>query len=496
MRAKIGLFAAVSLGGLAVWGCAPTGSAVSSPTLAQGAAGCEAVSANALGASNAAGKWIAADAAKGLPAYCEVTATLSPVAGSAIGVVYRLPEGWNGKVLGLGGGGWAGNVTLDAATPGLTARYATAQTDGGHASTAPFENQWVSNPIQAEDFAYRAIHEMTKAGKKLVASYYGRKQDRAYFHGCSTGGRMALMEAQRFPDDYDAIIAMAPVYTLQTQSSAVLRNNSFAAPGAALGTEGAAAASKAALAACDAKDGVTDGVIADPRSCRFDPASTPGLSVPQVAALRTAYDGVRGPDGSWVQLPLSRGGEAGWGAFVAINGDRKEFSNGGGTGGLLPVLFPGKTVDLNAFTPAEVVEARRSAFAAMYEAKDPNLSPFFAKGGRLLLWHGESDPGPSPVATIEYAEAVKSASPRAAQSMRLFLAPGVGHCAGGPGPDQIDPVTVLDRWVDSGNAPEQITARKADGSVVRPLCAWPKVARFDGSGDVNDPSNYSCVARD
>jgi len=458
---------------------------------------CATITPATLGATEADARWIPADEASQLPGYCEVMATLSPVPGSAIGVVYRLPKGWNGKLLGLGGGGWAGNVTLEAATPGLAAHYATAQTDGGHPSTALFETEWVSDPVQAEDFSHRAIHEMTVAGKKLIAGFYRREQDRSYFHGCSTGGRMALMEAQRYPLDYDAIVSMAPVYSLQVQTSAVMRNNLFAQPGAAPGTAGLALAAQGALDACDVKDGVVDGIIADPRACRWDPRSEDGLTSAQQAALRVAYDGVRAPDGSWAQHPMSRGGEAEWGAFVAINGDHDEFSNGGGINGLLPVLFPGKSVDIKAMTPAQVVEARSSAFAKMYEATAPDLSAFFGRGGKLLMWHGESDPGPSPVATIEYVEAAKRADPvGSAQGMRLFLAPGVGHCSGGPGADQVDMLSALDAWLGSGLPPERLIASRTDGPMVRPLCAWPLVAHYGGAGDVNDPVNYRCIARD
>jgi feruloyl esterase len=237
-------------------------------------------------------------------------------------------------------------------------------------------------------------------------------------------------------------------------------------------------------------------VIADPRSCNFDPGTVAGLTAVQASALRTAYEGVRASDGSWVQWPMSRGGEADWGLFVAINGDWKEFSNGGGYGGLLPVLYPGKAVDIHALTPAQVVEARKSAFAQMYEAKDPNLSQFFARGGKLLLWHGENDPGPSPVGTIDYFEAAKKADPSgAANGLRLFLDPGVGHCGGGPGADQLPLLEELDSWLTTGKAPETMIAKKADGSMVRPLCAWPQVAQYGGSGDVNDPKNYRCIAR-
>ncbi|MBO9604190.1 MAG: tannase/feruloyl esterase family alpha/beta hydrolase [Novosphingobium sp.] len=490
MLKAIGISGALVLGAGLLSSCSTAHADVATA----GSGQCDVATAAALGGSNAGAKWIAGEGA--VPAYCEISATLSPEPGSTIGVVYRLPEGWNGKILGLGGGGWAGNVTLDAAKPGLIAHYATAQTDGGHASAAPFENAWVVEEPKAKDFSWRAIHEMTVAGKTLLTAYYGRGQDKAYFQGCSTGGRMALMEAQRFPADYDAIIAGAPVYTLQTQTSAVFRNNSFAMPSAAIGTDGAAKIAAAALAQCDAKDGVKDGVIADPRACSFDPASVPGLTPEQVKAVRTAYSGVRAADGSWVQWPMSRGGEADWHMFVAVNGDWKEFSNGGGFGGLLPVLFPGSIVDKHALTADQVVQARQSAFARMYEAKDPNLAPFFQRGGKLLMWHGESDPGPSPVGTIDYVEAVRKADAAgAANGLRLFLAPGVDHCGGGPGADQLPLLEQLDSWLTTGKAPETMVATRADGSMVRPLCAWPKVAQFGGSGDPNDPKNYRCIDR-
>ena len=500
-----------AISALLVLGAGPLAACSQGGTLAdtQGASLCEAIVNNEeAGLAGAEAQWVKAEAETELPAFCEVSATLSPVEGSAIGVVYRLPETWNGRMLGLGGGGWAGDVTIESAVRGLKAGYATAQTDGGNTGTGVFENQWVSDdPVKAEDFSYRAIHEMTVAGKQLVGAYYGRGHERAYFQGCSTGGRMALMEAQRFPADYDAIISMAPVYTLQVQSSSVMRNNLFAGE-AALGEASAKLASDAVLSACDAADGIEDGVIADPRSCNWDPgelacpAGGAGegetcLTRPQVAALRTAYRGVRAADGSWAQLPLSRGGEAGWAAFIATDGSGKEFSNGGGTPGIAPLLWGEDQPDLAQLSPRDVMRGRDSEFAAMYEADDPDLSAFFGRGGKLLLWHGESDPGPSPVGTIDYAERVAKAVPElAGDSMRLFLAPGVGHCAGGPGADQVDTLAALDQWLASGTAPDRLIATRLDGSMTRPLCAWPQVARYRGEGDANAPASYECVARD
>ncbi|HZV18072.1 MAG TPA: tannase/feruloyl esterase family alpha/beta hydrolase [Sphingobium sp.] len=493
----IGLLASAAFGG----------ALGATPAAAQGDDGarCEAVTGAMFDASNVTALYVDADAHNGLPAYCEVKGTLHPTAGSSIGVVYRLPVGWNGKLLGIGGGGWAGNVTLMAASEGLKQLYATAQTDGGHPSTEVWDNSWAANADAATDFAYRAINRMTVAGKALVKSYYGRAQDRAYFNGCSTGGRMALMEAQRFAEDYDGIIAGAPVYSLQVQSSAVLRNNGFAKPGAGFTPALLKLVNDSVLKACDAKDGLADGLIAQPRACGWKPAvlaCKPGqaadtcLSKVQVSALDTMYAGIRAPDGSWAQLPLSKGGETLWSMFINTSGGGTTQSTGGGMPGLTKLLFGDRQVDFSRLDPnTDVPEARASAFARMYEATNPDLSAFFARGGRLILWHGESDPGPSPVGTLDYAKAVAKADAKgAAEHLRTYLLPGVGHCRGGSGADLVDWLGALDAWVDKGQAPGTLIATRDDKSKTRPVCVWPQVAHYSGKGDANDPASWHCVA--
>jgi feruloyl esterase len=490
--------AALAAGCMAQQDSAP--SAASFPALA-GADRCAAVSPTMLGAAEAGGRWV--EEADGLPGFCEVNATLSPVAGSEIGVVYRLPGSWNGKVLGFGGGGWIGNIALQTASEGLRKGYATLQTDGGHPIGNVWDNSWAADPEKAKDFSYRAIHEMTVAGKKLVGAYYGQPHRRAYYQGCSTGGRMGLMEAQRYPNDYDLISAGAPVYTLQTQTSAVLRNQTFARNAGGFTAADLQLAQSAALAACDALDGLEDGLINDPRQCRWDPGeiqctgakTDTCLSAPQVAALRTAYEGIRAPDGEWAMLPMSRGGEAGWAAFVGTAGTGEDATNGGGLAGLWPIIFEGRPVDLAGMTLQDVMQVRRSQFAQWYEAKDPDLRPFFRAGGKLLLWHGENDAGPSPVGTNDYARAVLARTPAASSQMRYFLYPGVGHCAGGPGADQVRVLDALEAWDETGVAPDVLIGTKADGSLTRPHCAWPNVARYRGSGEANDPASWQCVAR-
>jgi feruloyl esterase len=496
----IGLAATVSLVALA--GCTKVSDsdAAAPATLLAGAAECAAVTPAMLGATSASGKWVPTDPAAGLPGFCEVTATLAPVAGSTIGVIYRLPASWNGKLLGSGGGGWIGNTGLQAAAEGLRKGYATAQTDAGHPIGDVWDNSWTANPVAAADFSYRGIHEMTVAGKKLVAAYYGAPHRLAYYQGCSTGGRMGLMEAQRYPDDYDAMSVGAPVYTLQVQTSAVLRNNLFHQDGAGFTAEDLSLANKSALAACDADDGLKDGLINNPRQCSWDPKTiecsgaknATCLAPAQVTALRAAYDGVKDPDGEWAMLPMSRGGELGWGAFIATDGSGVDPSGGGGLRGLLPLIFGETQPDLATFTLANVQTVRGSPFAQMYEAKNPDLAKFFGNGGKLLVWHGESDQGPSPVGTEDYVRAVQAKSPAAADSLRYFALPGVGHCRGGNGADQTELLDALDRWAETGTAPETLLGTRADGTVSRPLCAWPKVAHYKGKGNPNQPANWEC----
>jgi len=444
-------------------------------------------------------------AADGLPAFCEVSGTLHPVDGSNIGVVYRLPENWDGTVLGIGGGAWLGNTTLMAARDGLLKGFATMQTNGGHTSTDAWGNNWVINPVQAEDFSHRAIHSMTDTGKRVAAAYYNRAHDTAIYSGCSTGGRMGLMEAQRYPADYDAVIVGAPVYTLQVQTSAVFRNQTFAQPQAAFTMPELQMVQEAAIAACDANDGLEDGLINNPRACSWQPRTLqcqPGenegcLSPQQVDALNTLYSGRRAADGSFMMHPMSKGGEAAWGFFNRADGSGQNAdpTRGGGLMGLQPVIFGARSVDWEQFSEANYMTVRNSDFAEMYEAKNPDLSAFFERGGRLMLWHGENDAGPSPVLSNDYARAVYAQNPEAGTQFSYYLVPGMGHCAGGPGADQIDYLGAMQDWMDTGSAPERLIGGKADSDLVRPHCGWPNVARFEGEGDPNDPSSWSCVPR-
>jgi feruloyl esterase len=459
-----------------------------------------------------AAKMVAADESKKLPAFCEVTASVKPVEGSNITVVYRMPDAWNGKVLGLGGGGWAGNIRLDSATQGLSKGFATAQTNGGHDVNNVWDTAWAVNPEAAKDFSYRAIHVMTDLGKQVVARYYGQPHKRAYFQGCSTGGRQALMEVQRFPKDYDGVISGAPVYTLATQTTSVVRNQLFMNADATLTAAQLDRLNKAALAACDGKDGLVDGVVTDPRTCEFDPAplqcadgqkDAACLSASQLKAVRALYAGKKTPAGETVSYGLTRGSEAGWALFISTSAlaDRAKFLNGpagAGLGGLRAQIFGNPDFDLPAFNPdRDYRTVRDSRFAAEYEAKDPDISPFVNAGGKLLLWHGVDDPGPSMLATIEYYEQMKATTAAKVKdldsSARLFLLPGVYHCRGGPGADDFDAVAALDRWVEQGQAPNAMKATRSSAPALsRPVCQYPTLPRYNGKGDPGVAESFHC----
>ena len=447
-----------------------------------------------------------------VPAFCEVHATLSPVPGSHIGAVYRLPVNWNGKVLGIGGGGFAGNVTLNAAAEGLSRGYAIVQNDLGHESTGALDPAWtIKAPGQPNveaivDFGHRATHVATDVGKKLVTSFYGRAPQHTYWQGCSTGGRQGLAEVQRYPNDYDGVIAGAPVYTPLVYSNAILRVQAFhKTPASNLLPEHVPLIQKAVLAACDGKDGIADGIITDPRSCTWDPgelackgaASASCLTQAQVETVRRVYAGVKTKDGKFAAMPLMRGGESDWVARMIGTKEQPQGLNSVlGAPFMSYIVKSDPAYDIMTFDPERDMKALSSGLAAEVHQQNPDISAFVNRGGKLLLWHGFNDPGPSPLSTIEYFDQVRQKVPAAKDSVRLFLLPGVLHCGGGPAPDRIDSLTALERWVEGGTAPGMIMATKPSSFVpfARPICAYPQVAKYTGRGDPYDPSTFTCGA--
>jgi len=475
------------------------------PTLAKSLQGTTIVSSKPVPAS-------AQPRGPSIPAFCEVQATISPVAGSHIGAVYRLPVNWNGKVLGIGGGGFAGNLTIGAAAEGLSRGYAIVQNDLGHESTAALDPKFAitapgkPNVEAIVDFGHRATHVATDVGKKLVTSYYGRAPQHSYWQGCSTGGRQGLAEIQRYPADYDGVIAGAPVYTPLVYSNAILRVQAFhKTPGSNLLPEHVPLIQKHVLAACDGKDGIADGIITDPRSCTWDPgelackgaASADCLTQAQVETVRRVYAGVKTKDGKFAAMPLMRGGESDWVArMIGTKEQPRGLNSVLGAPFMSYIVKSDPAYDLMTFDPERDMKALSSGLAAEVHQQNPDISAFVSRGGKLLLWHGFNDPGPSPLSTIEYFDQVRQKVPAAKDSVRLFLAPGVLHCGGGPGPDRLDTLTAMERWVEQGTAPGAIIANKSNSFVpfARPVCAYPQLPRYSGRGDPYDASNFNCGA--
>lgn len=453
---------------------------------------------------------VPAHAAERTPAFCDVRVTISPVPGSRVGAIYRLPANWNGKVLGIGGGGFAGNLSLAAAAEGLSRGYAVIQNDMGHASTASLDPAFaVKAPGQPNaeaivDFGHRATHVATTVGKALVASYYAKPVQRAYWQGCSTGGRQGLAEVQRYPEDYDGVIAGAPVYTPLVYSNAILRVQAFhKKPGSNLLPQHVPLIQKAVLASCDAKDGVADGILTDPRACTWDPgelacsgtASESCLTAPQVETVRRVYEGVKTKDGQVAAMPLMRGGESDWVARMIGTRDQPRGVNSVlGAPFMSHIVRHDPSYDLMSFDPEKDMTALRSGLAAEVHQENPDISAFVGRGGKLLLWHGFNDPGPSPLSTVAYFEAVRAKVPAARDSVRLFLAPGVLHCRGGAGPDVFDALTAMERWVEQGVAPASMIATNANQPLSRPLCPYPQLPRYRGAGDPNEAASFTCAA--
>ena len=439
-----------------------------------------------------------------VPAICRVAGVVAP----AIKFEVWLPEasGWNGRFQAVGGGGLAGIISYPAMAEAVRGGYASSSTDTGHEAT---DSAWLSDRQRVIDYGYRAIHEMTLKAKAVIEAHYGTSPQYSYFNGCSTGGRQGLMTAQRYPDDYDGIISGAPVnrFTHLHMAQLWTAHATLKKPGAVLTRDDLAKVSTAALAQCDANDGVTDGILTDPRTCHFDPSGLQGFSAAQIEALKMIYQGPVNPrTGAQLYPGLEPGGEGpqpnnpGW--ALIMNG-REPFAIDhavlGGMG------FENPQWDWRTFDFDSDVELVDSKLFGVLNAIDPDLRDFKAGGGKLIVYHGWNDPGVMPRQTLDYFDNVIEYAGKAMggdgraytdEYLRLFMLPGVGHCRGGVGPDQADWVAALVGWVEQGKAPASITARREqDGKVVmtRPLCPHPQVARYRGRGDSNDAGSFECA---
>jgi feruloyl esterase len=436
-----------------------------------------------------------------LPAHCRVAAMLKPSPDSEIEMEAWLPvENWNGKFQAVGNGGWAGVISYAAMASALQEGYATASTDTGHkGGNAVFA---VGHPEKMLDFAYRAVHETTAKSKALVAAFYDRAPRLSYWNGCSTGGRQGLMEAQKYPDDFDAVLAGAPA-NYQTHLHAwdlSVAIPTLLDPASAVPASNLAMLNQAVLDACDTRDGVKDGLLNEPRACRFDVATllckgadaATCLTAPQLESVKRMYAPARTKSGDTIFPGKDPGSETGWNV-ISGGPQPPAVSVGSFQVAYNDLNWNWKTFDLER--DLKLVDEK---VGSIVNAVNPDLSAFKARGGKLLMYHGWNDTAISAGNSINYYSSVLAKMGQKQDNfVRLFMAPGMQHCGGGPGPSQINYMGALERWRESNVAPDQLVAARVANNRVdmtRPLCPYPQVAQYKGVGSTNDAANFVCKA--
>jgi feruloyl esterase len=464
-----------------------------------------------------------------LPGFCRVAGMIAPSTDSDIEFEVWMPSsGWNGKFEGVGNGGFAGSIGYGGMAAAVSHGYATASTDTGHQAGGTDAKWALGHPEKVVDFGYRAIHETAEKAKAILKAFYGDPVKRSYFSSCSNGGRQALMEAQRYPDDYDGIIAGAPAYYWTHLLTAALWDMTATLndPASYIPANKLPAIEAAALEACDANDGVKDGVIDDPSTCHFRPSkllctgaeSNSCLTAPQVAALEKIYGGAHNMKGEQVFPGFSPGGEAGmtgWGGWITGATREKSLQFAFGTNFFEFMVYSNPGWDYHTFNVDRDMKVADDTVAGRLNATNVDLKKFKDRGGKLILYHGWSDAAIPPLSTVAYYKNVvsKMGAKDSDAFVRLYMVPGMQHCGGGPGPNVFGQLAVsggdpghdidaaLHRWVEEGKAPEQIIATKFKGASpasgvvrTRPLCVYPQVAKWSGSGSTDDAANFSCVA--
>ena len=459
-----------------------------------------------------------------LPAFCRVVGLMRPTSDSVIRFEVWLPSaGWNERLMGVGNGGFAGSIAYGQMASALRLGFAVAGTDTGHEGEAQDAGWAYRHPEKIADFGYRGLHLMTLQAKSVVAAVYGKAAGHAYFDACSDGGREALMEAQRFPEDYDGILAGAPAnnWTRLLTSSIDIAQTMYGDPAGYISTMKLPTINHAVLAACDALDGVKDGIVSNPEKCKFNPTTllckgeeTLGcLTAPQVKTLTKLYAGGVTRDGSPIFPGLMPGSELpGWPAWVTGSGP------GGGAGYAANYFRYMVTGDpkweiLNADAGAMLKQAQ-TVTGHDVDAVDPDLSKFVARGGKLIIYHGWNDPAISPVNSIAYLSSVRQKMGASVDtSVALYMVPGMEHCVGGSGPSNFGQLglspargsgsgmlDVLEGWVEKAVAPGPVLTAKFTGpgkaavaTMTRPLCPYPQTAKYDGKGDPNAPESFACT---
>ena len=450
--------------------------------------------------------------------------TVNGVIGREIKFSVQMPDGWNGKFAMGGQGNIAGTVSNMAAQQynALGLGYASAGTDTGHdqgpAGTPP---TWAMDPFLGPErqvnFMHAAIHRVTVTSKAIIAARYGRAPEKSYFAGCSNGGREGLMEVQRYPDDFDAALVSAPAYNISQLLLPRVVTGRMIFPDPKnfnkrnLDNQNRMALSKAVLDACDAQDGLKDGILSDPESCRFDPgvlACKGGkkdgcLSKAGVDAVRSWWGGVKDAKGVSLTPGFPRGGEgdALWQQNLTGADENPGKGSYAPNSGLLRAIdylayyLSQPDWDYSKATiPQLLADLKRLQSA---NSDSPDLSAFRKHGGKLLMNHGWTDATISARGTIAYTESVYSHDATARNDVRLFLVPGMGHCGGGPGPQRVDWLTTLDKWVATGKAPEELETgfppqANGQGGGARKLCAYPKKAVYTGVGEGRSPEQFVC----
>jgi feruloyl esterase len=452
-----------------------------------------------------------ANAFKDVPAFCRVTATLRPSSDSDIKVEVWMPmSGWSGNFQGVTAGGangaLEGALELASLTDGLRRGNAIAATDTGHEgatmSYAP------DHPEKLIDYGHRAIHEMTLKAKAIVTAFYGTAPKFSYWNACASGGRYGLMEAQRYPADYDGIVVSAPAsYWTHLQSwSLYVWEATHKEALSDIPTSKYPLIHKAAIEGCDAGDGLKDGLIGDPRQCKFDPGvlacrdgDAPScLTAPQVEAARKIYSPLLNPRTKAEIFPgLLPGSEMQWAGLASGDEEpryvRETFRY---------LLF--KDPNWNSKTrPVDFdkdVAALDHSAGGIVNAIDPDLRPFFARGGKLIEWTGWSDGLIAPEDAVNYYKNVAEklgGAKNIDRNFKLYMVPGVQHCRGGEGTDTFDMLGVMRQWVERGKEPaEVVAAHRTNGKVdrTRPICPYPQVAQYKGTGSIDDAANFVCKA--
>ena len=469
---------------------------------------------------------------KSLPAFCRVSVGAHPSSDSDIKIEVWMPAtGWNGKFQAQGNGGFAGQIDYRGMATALSHRYATAGTDTGHSGTATDATWALGHPEKIVDFGYRAIHVMTEIAKQTIAAFYQSKPKHSYFGSCSNGGREALMEAQRYPEDYDGILAGAPAnYWSHLLVGALWDAQATTLdPASYIPSSKLAAIAAAVNSACDAQDGVKDGVLNDPRQCHFDPAvltcktedrgedKAECLTPLQVTAVKKLYQGAHDSHGQIFPgfLPGAETGEGGWSVWItgAAPGHALLFAFGNGY--FANMIYDKADWDYKTADLSQATKASDEKGAKILNATDPDLSRFRNRGGKLIIYHGWDDPAISALNTIDYFHQVQSkmGTQNVESFLRVYMVPGMQHCGGGLGATSFEEglharqdaehnmKLALEDWVEKGTAPSTIIASKyadpnpaSQPSMTRPLCPYPKSAKYKGSGDVNNAENFACVA--